>query len=937
MPEKLFRKKACKITPKKTPRETVKKTVLVGTYRGGQLEKWPGYYNYPLTDKDAFDLESAKKVNELWLFRGAADGRFYSAQFVGEFTRDELKAKFGYPAASGKGHGSRYLLYKTSPTQIYDPASGLAEAVVVRTADFATAPKVRKQLKAYLESPDRADPDLAKLLPSIVTKVPREALRVCEAALQLDFLRALCIDLWSPPGIERAKRRHYNFISLFTGAGGLDIGFREAGFKCLFASDIMKEAGETYRLNNPETPFECTDVRLLQTAHIKQVVGNEDIDVIVGGPPCQGFSNMGNKNSGDPRNLLFESYVRIVHDLQPKCFLFENVKGLYTMFEGRFFDKVVAAFTEIGYDLYFSILNAADYGVPQKRERIIIVGTRTGSEFKFPNHSSDGVGDLRSFANVGEAIGDLVERHEEVPNHIALAHGEIVTARYRLIPEGGKLPPPDQLPPQLRRGNFGNTYQRLARNAVASTMVPGNNAFPIHPTLDRSLTPREAARIQTFPDAYVFCGDRRSQCIQVGNAVPPLLAAKLAGAIECYLSGEGYAGLTADKHFSPGQKIVAQLKKMTDKRATLKFADLFCGAGGFTQGMEDAGLKCVLGVDYEKNCTDAYRINHRDHECLRMDLSTEENQELVGQRLKKEKVDLIVGGPPCQGFSIFGKRRFVNTQNHDVSKDKRNNLVFAFANVVRIASPRWFIMENVPGILSARDGEYIKEIKSYFSSLGYRLDSRVINAADYGAPQLRHRFLLIGTKSDLMFPWPKPKYYEHPESWQQHYRTVGEALMDISDDGAYLRYKNHTPPHHNAIVASRMSYIPEGGKMDVDKLPPELAMGIKTKAKVSNYSKVFYRLNRSLPAPTVVPGHNAFPVHPTLNRTLTVREAARLQTFPDSYEFVGPIINQALQVGNAFPCIVAQMFGERLRTVENCGWKDGAATALAKKSMFGGE
>ncbi len=161
--------------------------------------------------------------------------------------------------------------------------------------------------------------------------------------------------------------------------------------------------------------------------------------------------------------------------------------------------------------------------------------------------------------------------------------------------------------------------------------------------------------------------------------------------------------------------------------------------------------------------------------------------------------------------------------------------------------------------------------------------------------------------------------------------------MDLAEVGAGSRYKNHNPSHHNAIVAARMAYIPEGGKMDVDKLPPELAIGIKTKAKVSNYSKVFYRLSRRHPAPTVVPGHNAFPVHPTLNRTLTVREAARLQTFPDSYEFVGPIINQALQVGNAFPCIAAQMFGERLRTVENCGWTAESATTLAKKSMFGGE
>lgn len=909
--------------------------VLVATYKKepDQL-KWIGkrhLYNYPLS-KEESENTAWDKVKELWLYSGTKDRRhIYAAEFVGIKSRKDFIAEHpDYPKGKGKGHGDFYAVF--SVRHKYQPTIE-DSVVVVRAGDFKRTPKVAKAVKEYQAGGELGC--LLDYLPAELAPLTHKQLRVCEAAVQLDFLSQLWpISTDHPLECESAQAR-YNFISLFSGAGGLDIGFIEAGFKCLLASDIMKEACDTYRRNNPETPVVCTDIRQLQASQIRKIIGNKRVDVIVGGPPCQGFSNMGNKNSGDPRNLLFESYVRIVDAFKPFCFLFENVKGLFTMFEGRYFNKVVSAFAEIGYDLYFSVLNTANYGVPQKRERIIIVGTRMGTEFRFPYHSANAVGRISSYANVGEAIGDLVNCHEEVPNHIALSHGEIVTARYRLIPEGGKLPPPEQLPVKLRRSNFGNTYQRLSRGTVASTMVPGNNAFPIHPTLDRSLTPREAARIQTFPDDYIFEGDRRSQCIQVGNAVPPLFAAKLAESIKSHLLGEKPNGLCAEKHFVNGQ--IVESRKATDKRASLTFADLFCGAGGFTQGLEDAGLNCVLGVDFEKNCTEAYRINHRDHECLRLDLSSVESQNLVGERLRRNKVDLIVGGPPCQGFSIFGKRRFVNTKNHDVSKDKRNNLVFAFANIVKIAMPRWFIMENVPGIMSARDGEYIKEIKAFFTSIGYRLDSKIINAADYGAPQLRNRFLLIGTRTNLMFPWPKPKYYEDPESWQQPYRTVGEALMDLSDESTYSLYKNHTPPHHNQIVSGRMAYIPEGGKMDVSKLPPALAIGVKTKAQVSNYSKVFYRLSRNRPAPTVVPGHNAFPVHPTLNRTLTVREAARLQTFPDNYEFVGPIINQALQVGNAFPCIVAQMFGERLRTVENCGWEEGDATTLAKKSMFGGK
>ena len=133
-----------------------------------------------------------------------------------------------------------------------------------------------------------------------------------------------------------------------------------------------------------------------------------------------------------------------------------------------------------------------------------------------------------------------------------------------------------------------------------------------------------------------------------------------------------------------------------------------------------------------------------------------------------------------------------------------------------------------------------------------------------------------------------------------------------------------------------MSYIKEGEKLDMELLPRRLRTGTKTKKPISNYSHIYKRLHRKRPAGTIVPGHNAFPIHPTRNRTLTIREAARIQTFPDSYVFVGPIINQGLQVGNAFPCLVAQMMGERLRTVVNKKWKAETATSLAKYSMLEG-
>ena len=117
--------------------------------------------------------------------------------------------------------------------------------------------------------------------------------------------------------------------------------------------------------------------------------------------------------------------------------------------------------------------------------------------------------------------------------------------------------------------------------------------------------------------------------------------------------------------------------------------------------------------------------------------------------------------------------------------------MFAFANIVVKSDAPWFIMENVPAILSARNGEYVKAVEDFFNENGYRTEHRVLNAADYGAPQLRHRFILIGTKTDLAFPWPKPKYYENPESWQLPYRTVDEVIADLADESTYGKYKNH--------------------------------------------------------------------------------------------------------------------------------------------------
>jgi DNA (cytosine-5)-methyltransferase 1 len=382
-----------------------------------------------------------------------------------------------------------------------------------------------------------------------------------------DFIKVQNFSVCNKVKIKSAKtkQKNLNVVSLFTGAGGLDIGFKEVGFNCVFASDIMPQAEMTFNFNYPKTTFIKKDIRLFTDNEILELIKGEEIDIIIGGPPCQGFSNMGNKNSADPRNYLFESYVKIVDTIQPKCFLFENVKGLLTMFEGRFFDKVINSFLEIGYSLHYSLIDTSKYGVPQKRERVIIFGTKINRPFKFPKPGNDSFGVIPSYFNVGDAINDLMTKGKEVPNHIILNHSDTVIRRYELIPEGGKLPKPEHLPQEIRRKNFGNTYTRLDRKEVSSTIVPGNNALPVHPVLHRSLTPREAARIQTFPDNFIFLGDRRSQCILVGNAVPPLLSAKLAQCVSDFINEKDYEGIEPDGKAQIGESFARNLNKKQSK------------------------------------------------------------------------------------------------------------------------------------------------------------------------------------------------------------------------------------------------------------------------------------------------------------------------------------------------------------------------------------
>lgn len=380
--------------------------VIVGTYKGDQLAKWRGWYNYPISDDDKISAEDAAKITELWLFAGVKDERRYKAKFVGIKTRRELIDGYGYPA-KGKAHGNKYLLFKTEVK--YRHKGEIPEdvaRVIVRTADFTTSPKVRKQLKVYLESPDRRNPDLAKRLPEIVTKLRPEQLRVCEAGAQMDFFSVF--DRFDRVSAEmnaiQVDPMTLRFIDLFAGIGGIRKGFELAckakglNSHCVFTSEIKPYAVKVLKQNNPGD-FIYGDI----TAIDEKII--PDFDILLAGFPCQAFSAAGKRHGfDDTRGTLFFDVARILKEKKPFGFVLENVEGLVNHDRrdakapyGNTLKVILETLAELGYKTNWKILNARDFGIPQERKRIYIIGTKNA------------LPDMNGFFVKSAKVGDILE------------------------------------------------------------------------------------------------------------------------------------------------------------------------------------------------------------------------------------------------------------------------------------------------------------------------------------------------------------------------------------------------------------------------------------------------------------------------------------------------------------------------------------------------
>ena len=319
-------------------------------------------------------------------------------------------------------------------------------------------------------------------------------------------------------------------MDLFSGAGGFSLGFQEVGFENIFAVDIEKEFCETYKFNFPKHILIEKDISKLTNEEVLKLTDNKKIDVIIGGPPCQGFSiagNIGRKFIDDPRNRLFKEFVRIVNIVKPKYFVMENVARLYSHNKNQTRREIIKDFERLGYKVECQILNAADFGVPQIRKRVIFIGSRVRDEIKFPQPI------VKQYKTVKEAIDDLPSlksgETSNIPNHNAMNHTTQMLEKMKYVSDGGDR---NEIPEYLRPKS-GDARKYIRYNSQKpSITITGDMRKVFHYSQNRALTVRELARLQSFPDNFIFKGKSISAQQQVGNAVPPLMAKAIAEIIK---------------------------------------------------------------------------------------------------------------------------------------------------------------------------------------------------------------------------------------------------------------------------------------------------------------------------------------------------------------------------------------------------------------------
>lgn len=347
----------------------------------------------------------------------------------------------------------------------------------------------------------------------------------------------------------RTEKKQWNAISLFAGAGGCSLGFQRAGVNILAAFENAEPAIATYNMNFGPNLCRKADLASCDFLNLRHELGLQHgaLDLIIGGPPCQGFTTAGSRFWNDPRNKLVQSYAQALEIFRPKWFMMENVEGILTAAKGSYVFECIKRMIQLGYTVSLKKVYMQEYGVPQRRKRVILVGNREGKRFAFPDPVEQASGAIykHSSFTLREAIGDLEACDRPEIDHVRRKETGIQLERIAALKVGQTMKDlPEYLQhdsfkrrasrrvcdgtPSEKRGGAPSGLKRLSYDEPCLTITGAAPSEFVHPTQDRTLTIRECARIQTFPDSFLFCGTDPQKILQIGNAIPPVFAQQMA-------------------------------------------------------------------------------------------------------------------------------------------------------------------------------------------------------------------------------------------------------------------------------------------------------------------------------------------------------------------------------------------------------------------------
>lgn len=702
-------------------------------------------------------------------------------------------------------------------------------------------------------------------------------------------------------------------IDFFCGCGGMSAGFlttrqSHMAFKILAGIDINQDALDSYKRNIGALGLNV-DIRDLAANpdRLLDLIPGFDPDTMrpllfVGCPPCQGFSAL---RKGDPRddarNDLSIAFAQLVDHFRPDVAIMENVPEVLT---GRFAHHFAGAadiMEGAGYRLASDVLDFSLYGVPQRRRRAVVMGA-IGKlpTLPAPIFASDQVRTVR------DAIGHLRpvaagEADSEDPWHRAPAHTARLIDMFKKIPADGgdrrALSGNDKLAAHKRLDagktpGFTDVYGRLRWNAPSVTITaksrsPSSGRF-LHPEQHRNITVREAALLQGFPHGYSFSGPPTQQYRQVGEAVSPIFSRSLAWAVLDFLS----PGAKPEPLFSE-----PRCADRVEAHSPVT-VDCFSGAGGLGLGFKAAGMEAALAFDSDAAAVATYNRN-LGNVAETLDVQSPDMAARIA-RAVGTRPHIFVGGPPCQGFSH---------QRRGEAADPRNELVLRYAELAVIARPAAIILENVTDLDLPRGKHILREYSRLLSAAGYTSFRHDLNSANFAVPQLRNRIIVVALPDALASLYQPPEPLT-PTRWM----SVGEALHDLPPPGA--EWHNHVPAAEGGLNRRRIAYVDMG--QGRKSLPTDLQLACHA-TSYRGHRDVFGRLDWFSQARTLTAGFDSFTRgeygHPFSHRSITPREAARIQGFPDWFEFLGNRAEVRRQIGNAVPPPMAVAVARAVKAV----------------------